>query len=700
MARPLRVLIADDHAADAEETVAALERSGFAPRYTLAVSEAELVAALATQTPDVILTEHVLPELRATRVLEVRDRLQLDVPVIVVSRTAEEPELVELVRAGAQDAMPKSGLLRLGTVVERELRHAAQRRSGRETERQLRDAENVYRRLIEEIPALTYISWADEGRSLVYVSPQLRSMTGYSPAEWLAEPSSWTDRIVAADRERVLAEYKSACATRKPFASEYRILDAENRVRWWSDSGRPMADAEGRTRLVRGFVVDVSEKREAAETIRQLSHYDALTGLPNRVLLQEQLARVLASALREDRKVALLFMALDDYREIRNTLGDNAADQIVRELARRLGHVLGEPERVARLRGDEFAAILPVADARFAQGVATTIRKALEAPFVVEKLPIEVGMSIGISVGPDHGESAEVLLRRADIALEAARRSGSASVVYSRESDPYDPQALSTLGELRWALEADELLLHYQPRLDLQSQQIVGAEALVRWRHPRRGMVPPDRFVPLAEKGGLIKPLTRWVLGHAVAQCQRWQQQGRDLDVSVNLSARNLQEPELVEHIGALLDERSLPARLLQLELTESAVMADAAHAAAVLGRLRAGGVEVSIDDFGIGQSSFGYLQKLPVSELKIDKSFVKDMTTVAQDAAIVRSTNQLGHNLGLKVVAEGVESQGTLDVLAALGCDGAQGYYIARPMPSAEFDEWLSKSAWEVRAC
>src|SRR5262249_36858684 len=318
----------------------------------------------------------------------------------------------------------------------------------------------------------------------------------------------------------------------------------------------------------------------------------------------------------EGRKVALLFMALDDYRQIRNTFGDGTADIVVRELARRLGYVLGEAERVARLRGDEFAAILPVANATLAQQVATTILKSLETPFVVNKLPIEVGVSIGISVAPDHGDSPDLLLRRADIALETARRSRRGSVVYSADRDPYAPDALVLLGELRRALEADELLLHYQPRLDLPSREVVGAEALVRWRHPRRGLVPPDRFIPLAERAGLIKPLTRWVLREAVAQCDGWRQGGLDLAVSVNLSARNIQDKDLVETVGGLLQERSLPPRLLRLELTESALMEDHVQATEVLGRLKADGVEVSIDDFGKGYSSLQYLRHLPISEL------------------------------------------------------------------------------------
>jgi diguanylate cyclase (GGDEF)-like protein len=383
-------------------------------------------------------------------------------------------------------------------------------------------------------------------------------------------------------------------------------------------------------------------------------------------------------------KKGIAFTLLDRYREIRSTFGDAYADRIVQELVRRVGGVLGEADRVARLRGDEFAAILPGADARLAEQVASTVLKSLEAPFMVQRLPVEVEMSIGITVGPDHGGTAELLLRRADTALEAARRSGKSCVVYSPENDPYDPDALVLLSELRRALEGDELALHYQPKVDLQSHKVIGAEALLRWRHPRRGMVPPDRFIPLAEQGGLIKPLTRWVLGEAVAQCQAWLSQKRELSVCVNLSARNLQDPQLVEHVTGLLSTHSLSPKLLRLELTESAIMADPLQATSTLRSLDERGVTVAIDDYGIGQTSLAYLRKLPVSELKIDKSFVMGMTSLEQDdTVIVRSTSDLGHNLGLSVVAEGVENERTLQLLGAIGCDGAQGYHIARPMPA-----------------
>jgi predicted signal transduction protein with EAL and GGDEF domain len=365
-------------------------------------------------------------------------------------------------------------------------------------------------------------------------------------------------------------------------------------------------------------------------------------------------------------------------------------------VARRLGEVLGEAERVARLRGDEFGILLPGADARLAEQVAAKVLGALERPFIVVRLPIEVVGSVGVSVFPDHGDDAETLLRRADLAVLVAKRETGSCVVYAPECDPYDPRRLVLLGELRRALEGDELLLHYQPKVDIRKHAVVGAEALLRWRHPKRGMVPPDEFIPLAEKSGLIKPLTRWVLGEAVRQCRKWGRDGRALSVAVNLSARNLQDASLVAQITELLASEGVASEQLRVELTESAMMVDPQRAAHCLHQLRLTGVEMAIDDFGTGYSSLAYLQQLPVSELKIDKTFVIGMGSNGDgNATIVRSTNDLGHNLGLKVVAEGVEDERTLELLNNYGCDGAQGYHIARPMSAPDFHRWLAESPW-----
>lgn len=698
--KPLQVLVVDDEEKDALHIVAELRRGGYVPDFERVETGIGFLEALSRRPWDLVIADHSLLQFSALGVLDILHDREVDVPVIVVSGSGAEQELVAVMRAGAHDCLRKNDLGRLSAVVHRELCDAAARRGRREGEHDRREAEERYRALIEEIPALTYVAWADELGTRAYVSPQLKAMAGFEPSEWLAEPRSWADHLHPEDREQVLAAYRDGWLNSKPFTCEYRILDREDRVRWWRDEGRPLQGADGSPQFVRGFVLDISERRQAEETVRYLTSHDLLTGLPNRVLLLERLEQTIGQGRGEKGSVSLLFLTLDRFREINNTLGHKNGDRVIKDLARRLADVLGGSDHVARVRGDEFGILLPGADAHLARQVASKVLQSLEQGFVVDKLPIEVSGSIGISVAPEHGEDAETLLRRADLAVQAAKRDGSGCVVYSAECDPYDPRRLVLLGELRRAIERDELLLHYQPKVDLKTQAVVGAEALVRWRHPKQGLVPPDRFIPLAEQGGLIKPLTHWVLNQAVSQCGAWQRERQPLPVAVNLSARSLLDPQLVDQIGGLLQGNGIAAQLLQIELTESAVMADPARSAEILRSLEGRGVGLSIDDFGTGYSSLAYLRRLPVRELKIDKSFVIGMCAdVEEDATIVRSTNDLGHNLGLRVVAEGVEDQKTLDRLASFGCDAAQGYHIARPMGAADLTGWMKSSPWRPTA-
>jgi diguanylate cyclase (GGDEF)-like protein len=415
--------------------------------------------------------------------------------------------------------------------------------------------------------------------------------------------------------------------------------------------------------------------------------------------MQLRLGTALSDSKESGRPLALLILAIDRFRDTVNTLGHHNGEAIVRELAQRLAHTIGDAERVARLRGDEFGVLLPDSDAEFARHVGERILKAFEKPIMVQRLPIELSASVGVATAPDHGEESDVLLRRADAAVQAARGLGGGTcAVYAPEYDLHDPENVALLGELRRAVEADDLLLHYQPKVDLRHRTVVGVEALLRWPHAKRGMVPPDKFIPLAERTGLMKPLTRLVLDKAAREARQWERDGRFLPVAVNVSARSLHDRLIVDDVAEALRAHDLDPARLQIEITESAVMADENRAAETLSGLSAKGVSLSIDDFGTGYSSLRLLRRLPVSELKIDRSFVMGMAGEAgEDTAIVRSTNDLGHNLGLTVVAEGVEDEWTLDLLAAFGCDLAQGYHIARPMPAAEIPGWIAQSDWSM---
>jgi len=697
MGKPLKVVVVGDGHTAGLDVASDLQRCGYEAAVFLASTESE-VERIAPGC-ELVLARAEATGLPPFRLLVLAaDRGDFP-PIIVVGEDFGEDEIVGLVRAGARDCVRRGDVARLTVAVERERQREPRARGSR----QAAQAGDTYRALIEEIPALTYVAWADDSGSRAYVSPQLHAMVGFSPGEWLAEPDMWVRRLHPEDRERVLRQFREACASGGRFTSEYRILDRDGRVVWWRDEGRVLPDPDGKARFVRGFVLDVTEQRLAEESLRKLRLVDQVTGLPNRVMLQNRLGPALAESVRTGRPLALLILGLDRFREVKNTLGHHSGDAIVREVAVRIGDALGDPDRVARLKGDEFGVLLPDADAAFARQVGDRIQRALERPFMVQKVPVEVSASIGIAVCPRDGAEAETLLRSADAALVAAQKlGGGESVVYSAECEPHDPSQLALLAELRRAVDANELRLHYQPKVDLKTRTVTGAEALLRWDHPKRGPVSPGLFVPLAERtgAGLIRPLTRWVLDRAAGEARGWERAGRQVPVAVNVSALSLHDMRIVDEVEETLLTHDLRPDRLQIEVTETAVMKDGTRAAEVISSLSNRGVMVSIDDFGRGQTSLALLKRLPVHELKIDMAFVQGMAgDTGEDTAIVRSTADLGHNLGLGVVAEGVENQWTLDLLASFGCDQAQGFHIARPMPAAEFASWLGGSPWRVLA-
>jgi diguanylate cyclase (GGDEF)-like protein len=426
------------------------------------------------------------------------------------------------------------------------------------------------------------------------------------------------------------------------------------------------------------------ELRRSADRDRHQATHDVLTGLPNRELLLERTGRALEQAARGPGGVALVLVDLDRFKEVNDTLGHGYGDALLRQVGPRIRSALRDGDTVARLGGDEFAVLLPavegVAEAR---GVGERLREALHRSFDVDGVALDVEASVGIAVSPWHGGVAEHLLRNADVAMYTAKELKGEAVVFDAGEHASAPNRLSLLGDLRRALDRDdELVLHYQPKITLAGERIEGVEALLRWQHPARGLVLPGDFVPVAEGTGLIVRLTERVLRLALAQSRSWLDAGHAVPVAVNLSTRCLLDADLPDRVQRLLSEQGVPAGLLRLEVTESAVMGDA-RCLEVLQRLHDLGVRLSIDDFGTGYSSMAYLRRMPVDELKIDRSFVLGMCTAPQDTVLVRSAIDLGHNLGLTVVAEGVEGADQVAALRALGCDVAQGYHYARPMPA-----------------
>ena len=436
-----------------------------------------------------------------------------------------------------------------------------------------------------------------------------------------------------------------------------------------------------------GWVLERIRSHE--QTAHQAVH-DALTGLPNRSLFHDRLEQALRDTGRGGAPLSVLMIDLDRFKEVNDTLGHANGDLLLVQVGPRLRAALRERDTIARMGGDEFAVLLPDTDAAGACLVAANLHRALEEPFALPGLNINVQASVGISCSPEHGSTVEILLQRADVAMYLAKQARTGHALYASDQDHHDPDRLALAGELRRAISDDEFVLHYQPKLDLTTGEINGVEALVRWQHPVRGLLPPDQFVPLAEHTGVIGPLTLWVLDRALSQCSAWLQDGRELSMAVNLSVQSLLDPGFAGDVGGLLERHEVPPRLLELEITESSVMSDPARSIILLGALRDMGIRLSIDDFGTGYSSLAYLKRLPVQEIKIDKGFVIGMDGNADDAVIVRSTIDLGHNLGLAVAAEGVETERSLSGLRALGCDSAQGYLISRAVPVDELDDWL----------
>ena len=435
----------------------------------------------------------------------------------------------------------------------------------------------------------------------------------------------------------------------------------------------------------------------AAERERQAVH-DALTGLPNRALLHERATTVLTEAGRSGSTVAVMLLDLDHFKEINDTLGHRVGDNLLRAVGERLHGAVRDTDMVARLGGDEFGVLVSCMNsADDAVVLAERLLTVLREPFFVDGVRLQTQASIGIAVWPDHGTDVETLVQRADVALYAAKEERGCWSMYSPESDRYTPERLAMLGELRTGLETGQLVVFYQPKSDAKTGVVVGVEALARWEHPTRGLLPPDEFIPLAENTGLIGDLTFEVLRQALAQVRVWHRKGMRIGVSVNLSVRQLTDINLPRDVAALLADFQLPASVLTLEVTETTIMADPSRTLHVLRMLADIGIDLSIDDFGTGYSSLAYLRRLQADELKIDKSFVMGMSRNSNDAVIVRSTIELGHNLGLRMVAEGVEDAETWRLLRSLGCDVVQGYHLSRPLPPAQITEWLSERKLRV---
>jgi diguanylate cyclase (GGDEF)-like protein/PAS domain S-box-containing protein len=557
----------------------------------------------------------------------------------------------------------------------------------------LRQAEEKYRAIFEEA-VVGIFQITPEGRPLI-VNRALAEMHGYdSPEQLLAEVSNVVHQLFVdpnrMDELRQMLEEKGAVR-----GAEIEVYRRDRTKKWVLMSLR--AVIHGNTVLNEGIVEDISDRKAAEKQVQFLAYYDALTELPNRTLLHDRLSQALASARRRKDKVALLFLDLDRFKDINDSFGHSAGDLLLREVAARLKRWAREQDTVARLGGDEFLIVLTdVKDIPGAAVAAERLMDAMIAEFVVQGHLLRVSCSLGISIFPEHGADGETLIRNADAAMYSAKDYGRNNFqFFTQDMNAEVVERLTLESSLRLALEKRELFLVYQPQMEIASGRITGLEALLRWQHPELGLVPPDKFIRIAENSGLIVPIGEWVLRTACSQARKWQDEGLPtVSVAVNVSAVQFRQEGFRKLIDRVLRETGLAPEYLELELTESLLLSNADVTLSVLRGLKAMGLKLAIDDFGTGYSSFSYLKHFPVSKLKIDRSFVREVAANPDDAAITTAIISMAKSLNLKVIAEGVEDEAQMSFLRAHQCDEIQGYYFSKPLAPEEAADKLRGSA------
>jgi len=551
-------------------------------------------------------------------------------------------------------------------------------------------------RLVEDLLAcIPQLSWSVDinANRLVYASKGLRALY----PDHAEAPIPCLEDTHEQDRQQLLSAWQDAVSG-EPCHVDVRIALDGAEQHWYRLSLHPWPADSVRPERMHCVLEDINSQVAERKQLEQMATTDRLTGLPNRALWTDHLNLALAASRRAPGSgLVVISLDINHFKMYNDTLGREVGDSLLREIATRLNSIVRESDSLARLGGDQFGILLqPVSNFRAAtERVITEVHDSFDIPFTCGDKQLCVSLTLGIARFPEDGTNQETLLSNAESAMHRAKRNGLPYQYFDPSNDVSTIKQLRYSGQIRSALDNNEFELHYQPQVDIQTCRVIGAEALLRWEHPAEGTVMPQRIIPVAEQLGMITPITDWVLVTALQQCRRWSCDGTPLVVSVNVSARSFQNPRLLEKVFWALQEAGVDGECLEIEITEATLMQDVQRATAVLSSLSNHGVTIAIDDFGTGYSSLSYLKQLPIHTLKIDQSFIMDVAFDNQDVAIVRSIIDLGHNLGYRVVAEGVESGMAWDMLNSLGCDTAQGFHISRPLTDSQFSSWLQDNAW-----
>ena len=692
----LKMLMVEDMPADAEMTLRELARSGMEFVVRRVETEAELRRECVEFEPDIVVSDFALPKFDGLSALRVVRELRPDLPFIFLSGTIGEETAIESLRSGANDYVLKTNLARLPMAVRRALHDVDQRTRRLETEEALRLRDRAVEASVNPV---VIVSAIDPNMPLVYVNRAFEQVTGYSRAEVIGGNCRF---LQGEDREQPeLDKIRRAIAEQRDGHAVLRNYRKDGSLFWNKLYVTPVRDPlSNRVTHFVGVQYDITEIKGYQEELEHQANHDALTGLANRNLLKDRLKQALALAHRYKRPFSLTFIDLDNFKLINDSLGHDIGDRLLKLAAGRLAACVQEGDTVARLGGDEF--VLLVAEQEQEEGVYRAMQRVMASmsqPFVIDEREFKITCSAGIASFPRDGEEADTLLRNAETAMYRAKDLGRNNFqLYSSDMNSDLGERLTLETDLWKAVVRNELVLYYQPKVELKSGRVIGMEALLRWNHPTRGMIPPEKFVPAAEASSLITEIGSWVIHEACANNKEWQDANlRALPIAVNISARQLHDNDLVETIRTALQTTNLRPEHLEIELTESAVMMHPDDAINTMARLRGMDVRIALDDFGTGYSSLSHLKRLPVTGLKIDQSFVRDLAFDPDDAAIVRAIVAVAHELMLGVTAEGVENAEQAAFLRTHGCNEAQGYYFARPVPASEMRALLERGTLPV---